>query len=60
MVDLQFLGQDERSDAIKEFQRGNLDVLVATDAAAKGLDMPNVKHVINYNMPRDVKLLYLI
>jgi ATP-dependent RNA helicase DDX41 len=33
---------------------GEKDVLVATDVAAKGIDFPDIKHVINYDMPKDV------
>merc|ERR1712070_434830 len=33
---------------------GKADVLVATDVGSKGLDFPSVKHVINYDMPRDI------
>ena len=36
------------------FLSGKKDVLVATDVAAKGLDFPDIKHVINYDMPKDV------
>jgi len=34
--------------------------LVATDLAAKGLDFPDIKHVINFDMPKDVKKFFLI
>ena len=33
-------------------------MLVATDVAAKGLEFPDIKHVINFNMPRDVRIIY--
>lgn len=47
--------QTERNEAIREFQAGNKDVLVATDVAAKGLDFPNIEHVINYDMPKGIE-----
>lgn len=36
-------------------QRGDKDVLVATDVASKGLDFPGIQHVINYDMPDDIE-----
>jgi ERCC4-related helicase len=50
------VGQEERIEAIKSFREGKKDVLVATDIAAKGLDFPDVKHVINFDMPKEVKI----
>merc|ERR1712050_683689 len=47
--------QNERDYAIKTFKSGKADVLVATDVASKGLDFPNIKHVINYDMPREIE-----
>ena len=38
-----------------QFRKGEKDVLVATDIASKGLDFPNVQHVINYDMPEDIE-----
>jgi ATP-dependent RNA helicase DDX41 len=46
--------QIERDNAISAFKAGRKDVLVATDVASKGLDFPNIQHVINYDMPEDV------
>ena len=43
--------QVDRNAAIDEFKAGNKDVLVATDVAAKGLDFPDIQHVINFTMP---------
>ena len=45
--------QNERNQAIKEFTDGNIRVLVATDIASRGIDVSNVTHVINFNMPED-------
>ncbi|XP_049884152.1 ATP-dependent RNA helicase abstrakt [Pectinophora gossypiella] len=47
--------QEERSRAVEAFRRGEKDVLVATDVASKGLDFPNIQHVINYDMPEDIE-----
>ena len=43
--------QGQRERAIKAFRSGELTVLVATDVAARGLDIPGVRHVYNYNLP---------
>lgn len=47
--------QEERQWAIQEFKQQRKDVLVATDIAGKGLDFPNIQHVINYDMPADIE-----
>jgi ATP-dependent RNA helicase DDX41 len=44
--------QNERINAINQFKDGVKDVLVATDVASKGLDFPDIQHVINYDMPK--------
>ena len=44
--------QDKRNAALASFKSGETNVLVATDVAARGIDVPNVSHVINYDMPR--------
>lgn len=38
-----------------QFRKGEKDVLVATDVASKGLDFPDIQHVINYDMPDDIE-----
>lgn len=43
--------QWERTRVLDSFKRGSISVLVATDVAARGLDVPNVSHVINYDFP---------
>ena len=47
--------QEERTRAVELFRSTEKDVLVATDVASKGLDFPNIKHVINYDMPEDIE-----
>ena len=44
--------QREREQALRGFRDGRFDVLVATDIAARGLDIANVSHVINYDVPQ--------
>ena len=47
--------QEERNEAIKLYKEGVKDVLVATDIAAKGLDFPDIQHVINFDMPAQIE-----
>ncbi|GAM21405.1 hypothetical protein SAMD00019534_045800 [Acytostelium subglobosum LB1] len=47
--------QEERDIAIKQFKDGKKDVLVATDVASKGLDFPDIQHVINFDMPKEIE-----
>ncbi|TGD84174.1 DEAD/DEAH box helicase [Mycolicibacterium sp. CH28] len=47
------LGQIAREKALKAFRNGDIDVLVATDVAARGIDIDNITHVINYQIPED-------
>jgi len=49
------LGQGAREQALRAFRNGKIDVLVATDVAARGIDVDNVTHVINYQCPEDDK-----
>jgi superfamily II DNA/RNA helicase len=49
------LGQGAREQALRAFRHGNVDVLVATDVAARGIDVENVTHVINFQCPEDEK-----
>ena len=43
--------QNQRDRTLTEFRTGQLDVLVATDVAARGIDIPTVRHVYNFDMP---------
>jgi superfamily II DNA/RNA helicase len=49
------LGQAQRERALRAFRSGKVDVLVATDVAARGIDVDDVTHVINYECPDDEK-----
>lgn len=45
--------QSHRDEMMRRFKGGDIDVLVATDVAARGLDIPDVSHVINFSIPQD-------
>ncbi|MBI5559784.1 MAG: DEAD/DEAH box helicase [Deltaproteobacteria bacterium] len=45
--------QREREAVLKKFKDGSVDVLVATDVAARGLDITDISHVVNYSMPQN-------
>ncbi len=47
--------QKKRMSLLKQFQAGELPVLVATDVAARGLHIPDVTHVINFDLPEDAE-----
>jgi len=47
--------QTKRQRLLKEFQKGELPVLIATDVAARGLHIPDVSHVFNYDLPQDAE-----
>jgi ATP-dependent RNA helicase DeaD len=47
------LSQYQRNHVMRQFRTGQIDHLVATDVAARGLDVENVTHVINYDIPQD-------
>ncbi|MCW2876230.1 MAG: hypothetical protein JWQ95_330 [Sphaerisporangium sp.] len=49
------LGQGQREQALRAFRSGKIDVLVATDVAARGIDIDDVTHVVNYDCPQDEK-----
>jgi superfamily II DNA/RNA helicase len=49
------LGQGAREQALRAFRAGKVDVLVATDVAARGIDVAGVTHVVNYQCPEDEK-----
>jgi ATP-dependent RNA helicase DeaD len=47
------MSQREREQTIRDFKKGALDILIATDVAARGLDVNDVSHVFNYHIPFD-------
>jgi ATP-dependent RNA helicase DeaD len=49
------MAQDARETVMRRFRRGQIGVLVATDVAARGLDIEDVSHVINYDVPYDAE-----
>ncbi|OMO68841.1 hypothetical protein COLO4_29393 [Corchorus olitorius] len=46
--------QQEREMALRSFKSGKTPILVATDVAARGLDIPHVAHVVNFDLPNDI------
>ncbi|KAE8731145.1 DEAD-box ATP-dependent RNA helicase 37 [Hibiscus syriacus] len=46
--------QQERELALRSFKSGKTPILVATDVAARGLDIPDVAHVVNFDLPNDI------
>jgi len=49
------MAQNARQRALQRFESGRVDVLVATDVAARGLDLDRISHVVNYDPPEDDK-----
>ncbi|KAJ2569461.1 DEAD-box ATP-dependent RNA helicase 35 [Coemansia sp. RSA 1807] len=47
--------QEEREYAMRSYRSGKKDVLIATDIASKGLDFPEIKHVINFDLPKEIE-----
>ncbi len=47
--------QTKRQRLLSDFQKGDLPVLIATDVAARGLHIPDVSHVFNYDLPQDAE-----
>ena len=47
--------QDEREKSLNGFRNGDFDVLVATDVAGRGLDIPDVTHIVNYDIPNKIE-----
>lgn len=50
------IAQKERERIITNLRNGKLNIIVATDVAARGIDVPRISHVINYDIPREVEL----
>lgn len=49
------LPQSKRNRIVLDLRAGKYDIVVATDVAARGLDLPNISHVFNYDLPRQVE-----
>lgn len=49
------LPQQKRNRIVEDLRKGKCDILVATDVAARGIDIPAISHVINYDLPRQVE-----
>ena len=49
------LNQQQRERTIEKLKDGKLDIVVATDVAARGLDVPRISHVVNYDIPTDTE-----
>jgi len=47
--------QSQRMNTLKKFKDGNLNFLIATDVAARGIDVDDITHVINYDLPQDTE-----
>ncbi|MEL7004717.1 MAG: C-terminal helicase domain-containing protein, partial [Bacteroidota bacterium] len=43
--------QEDRETTIRDFRKGTLKILIATDVSARGIDIPNVEYVVNYDLP---------
>ncbi|MFL6484300.1 MAG: DEAD/DEAH box helicase [Nitrososphaera sp.] len=52
------LSQKQRDNAMHKFKRGTEDILVATDIAARGIDVPSIGNVINYDVPEDPNVYF--
>lgn len=48
------IDQSERNKVITKFKKREVDILVATDVAARGLDIPHIRNVVNYDVARDI------
>jgi len=49
------MNQQHRESTIDRLKQGQLDILVATDVAARGLDVPRISHILNYDVPHDTE-----
>ncbi len=49
------MSKNERRDNLKKFRNGEIDILVSTDLASRGLDLENIGRVINYHLPKEME-----
>lgn len=49
------INQNQRINTLRKFKENNIEFLVATDVAARGIDVEDVSHVINYDLPQDIE-----
>ncbi len=49
------IAQNQRERIINNYKKGKIDILIATDVAARGLDVERISHVINYDIPQDAE-----
>ncbi|MFK5913513.1 MAG: DEAD/DEAH box helicase [Woeseiaceae bacterium] len=49
------IAQNQREKTVNDLKRSKIDILIATDVAARGLDVPRISHVINYDVPYDTE-----
>ena len=47
----------QRSSIVRQFRKGEVQVLLATDVAARGLDVKDIRVVINYDAPKNIEVL---
>jgi len=47
--------QNHRTNTLRKFKQGNLEYLIATDVAARGIDVENISHVFNFELPQDIE-----
>jgi ATP-dependent RNA helicase SrmB len=50
------MDQEKRNQALSQFRAGKINILIATDVAARGIDVPDITHVVNYDMPRSADI----
>ncbi len=50
------MDQEKRNESLRQFKEGKVNILIATDVAARGIDVPDITHVINYDMPRSADI----
>ena len=50
--------QSKRQEALNEFKNGNNKILIASDVAGRGIDIENISHVINFDVPINPKIMF--